>query len=57
MIKKDKETDLFKRTKEEFSRRKILGTVCNTEEDGEEISNLKNNLKHTISSLDKRTVS
>ena len=57
MIKKGKETDLFKRTKEEFARRKILGTVCNTEEDGEEISNLKNNLKHTISSLDKRTVS
>ena len=53
MIKKGKEVDHFKRTKEEFARRKKLGTVCNTEEDGEEIGNLK----HTISSLDKRTVS
>lgn len=57
MIKKGKEVDHFKRTKEEFARRKKLGTVCNTEEDGEEIGNLKSNLKHTISSLDKRTVS
>ena len=40
MIKKGEDIDLRK-TKEALSRKKILGTICNTEEDAEEIGNLK----------------
>lgn len=40
VIKKGEEVDLRK-TKEVLSRKKILGIICNTEEDAEEIGNLK----------------